>query len=304
MARGETGAPEAPHVGEPVVARLHEAERAVRGCAGERIGQPVADVTDDVGQHVGSPDLTRIAQHRLVEAGHVARTHHAAAAGHAHGLHRGVVEREQRLRGDLGDRQGAHAERRLQLVGRRHTTGQDERRGSPRQLAEDAGEPRRPGDALGDDVTKVAARDLLDDLREHPVRRRGVVLVAGARLPVEPPAAEGGAPPRARGAGERRQRRSGEPGGVQHHLLHRDDVLAVRAESRNVLGDGQRGVDDAVADQRPQRGGDERLRGREEDIAGVGAGVADRERDDTTVTLDANWHDGRRPAVDLGPSAA
>src|SRR5205807_1583183 len=53
-----------------------------------------------------------------------------------------------------------------------------------------AREAERRSDALLDEVAKVDAAQPLDEVRQHPLRRGGVVLEAGARLPLEFPSCE------------------------------------------------------------------------------------------------------------------
>ena len=112
---------------------------------------------------------------------------------------------------------------------------------------------------------------------EDPVRGRRVVLERGTRLPVATPLPEPGQPRVAVIPLERLNGRVREAGRVEHHLLHRDDVLAFGAELGDVLGD-RRGVDRALPDQDPHRARDNGLGRREDDVARVGFGVAQGHR--------------------------
>ena len=55
-------------------------------------GNVLRTLVFDVGEHVGLPDAGRVVQQRLVEAREVGGGRHAAAARHADGAHRRVVE--------------------------------------------------------------------------------------------------------------------------------------------------------------------------------------------------------------------
>src|SRR5882757_767193 len=77
------------------------------------------------------------------------------------------------------------------------------------------------------------------------------------------------------GPRRRAERRTREPRRVQHHLLDRDDVLAVGRELGDVVGDAALDVETALADEEPRRTGDERLRRREDDVPGARSGGAD-----------------------------
>ena len=100
----------------------------------------------------------------------------------------GPADRDQALGRHRGDRQLAHAEHRLELVGRGLLADLDARGASgsvtPRTRLVDPGRAR---DALLEQVAVVAAGDAVDDLDEHPVRRLGVVLGGRVGLPVESP---------------------------------------------------------------------------------------------------------------------
>ena len=73
------------------------------------------------------------------------------------------------------------------------------------------------------------------------------------------------------------ERRAREARRVQHHLLDGDDVLAVRPELGHELGDAARHVDRALAHQDPHRRRDDRLRRREDHVARLGRGRAERD---------------------------
>ena len=82
-------------------------------------------------------------------------------------------------------------------------------------------------------VLVVGAAAPVDDLGQHPVHRRGVVLVPAVDGPVEPPARERFEQRCAVGPVLRRERREREAAGVQHQRLDVDRVFAVRAELRD-----------------------------------------------------------------------
>ena len=149
----------------------------------------------------------------------------------------------------------------------------------PRGCRAGAGSPSGRADALLDEVAEVDAAQPLDEVGEHPVRRRRVVLEARARLPLELPLREARAAARGVGAVESGHRRVREARGVQHHLLDGDRVLAVGRELGHVVGDRARHVEQAVADQQPHRRRDDRLRAREDAVPGV---VASRRRTSRT----------------------
>ncbi len=195
-------------------------------------------------------------EERLVEEREVGRADRGAAAGHAERAHVGMVEAEQCLGGHLGDRQLADAEHGLDLVGSRELADGHELGDAVLLVlreAEDAGQPERTGDAALELVAEVAAGDPVDDLAEDPVGGRRVVLVARPRLPVETPLGEPLHATFARPPLRRAERRVGEAGGVQHHLLDGDHVLAVRAELGDVVDDELGRIDLSLADQCPHR---------------------------------------------------
>ena len=87
-------------------------------------------------------------------------------------------------------------------------------------------------------VAEVAAGAPLDELGEHPVRRRRVVLEARARLPVAAPAREPRQPALAVVPVERRRTaRAGKPDVCSITCSTVIDVLAVRRELGDELGD-------------------------------------------------------------------
>ena len=230
-----SGVPEAAQVRAAVVAGDDEAERPVRGDARPALGQVVAHVAGDVGEHRRVPDLVRVVQQRLVEEREVGGAHHAPAPGHAERAQPRVVEAQQHLRRHVGERELADAEHGLELVGGRgladvHEVGDAVLRVDRR--AEHPGQADRAGDPRLDEVAVVAAGHPVDDLGEHPVGGRRVVLVGGARLPVEPPARELLDPPFARPLLRRPEGRVREARRVQHHLLDGDRFLAVGRELR------------------------------------------------------------------------
>jgi hypothetical protein len=294
--------PHAPEVGATVIAGLYESECAVGRHAGEGVGEVVADVAGRVGQHLRLPHATRVVQDGLVEERQVLGPHHGPAAGHADATNRRVVEGEQGLRCDLGDRELADAEDGLDLLGRGRLADGDDlgvrvRARLQTEGARDAGRTGHPG---LHDVTEVLARDAFDQLGQHPVGRRGVVLEPRARLPVEVPAGERRTPTLARVAGRDEHRGVGEAGGVQHHLLQGDDVLAIGRELGDQLGHPLAGVEEAVPHEGPHGPGDEGLRGRVHDVAGGGRGVAVGLReDDLTVERESQLARGQQAVIDL-----
>ena len=95
-----------------------------------------------------------------------------------------------------------------------------------------------------------------------------------------------------------------EARGVEHHLLDGDDVLAVRGELWDVLDDELGRVDESLADQRPDRRGDERLRGRERGVSRVEIRVAvGLERDQLALVRERHLCGRQKPFVHLTPGA-
>jgi hypothetical protein len=156
----------------------------------------------------------------------------------------GLVERQQRFRCHLGHGQLVYAERRFDLL-RRGRLPDGNQPGDGRVVGdtEHARQTVRRGDALFDDIAEVCAGDAFDELGEHPMSRRRVVLVGAAGLPVEPPAGKGLEPALARVPRRCPERGHGEARQVEHHLLDGDDVLAVRTELGDVVDDALRHVE-------------------------------------------------------------
>ena len=210
-----------------VAARLHEPKGAVGRGAVERIGEVVTDVGRRVEVYVGSPHLRGVVQYRLVEQGQVGGAHHPATARHADHLYRGVIEAGERGGRHLGRGERSDAERGFQLIGAGRSADDMERRRHMWHPAQHPFEAGRRRHSFFQNIAIVATGHRLDDLGEHPVRGRRVVLELRTRLPVEPPRAECLPPTARRVAALRSKWCRRKPRGMQHHLLDGDLVLAV-----------------------------------------------------------------------------
>ena len=179
---------EAPGVGEAVVARHDDRERAVDRMAKERLGveRLRADrrgVVDGLRleQALAVPALAAVDQ-GLVEERDIGRAGDTAAAGDADRALRRFVEAEDRLRGRFAPAAGRGFRRAHVLA-----------IGDPVLLAirepdEEAVELERVEQPFADVRAEVLARAAFEDLHQHPVGGSGVVLVLRARLPVQTPA--------------------------------------------------------------------------------------------------------------------
>ncbi len=147
------------------------------------------------------------------------------------------------------------------------------------------------------------AGEPLAQLGDHPGRRRQMELEFGARFIGQPPLGEGR---EAFLAVEHRrvsQRREREPAHVRDDLFDGDGILSVRAEFRNVGGDGPRRVEQPVGDELPQHTGDDGPAGRLQDVTGRRRGGAERLRDVLlAVDMYGNLRRRQCAVVDLEPA--
>ena len=168
-----------------VVALDDEPAAAVGRIAGHRIGEVVARHARDVGEHRRIPQALRVVQQRLVEERHVGRGGDAAAAGHAGAAAVVGVELQQASR-----RRSRTGSSRMPSV-RSSSSGSG---GSP-ELTISCTSPASCGstpsaralqaerreDAIAYHLAEIAAGRALDELGEHPVPRRRVVLERACR---------------------------------------------------------------------------------------------------------------------------
>ena len=170
-----------------------------------------------------------------------------------------------------------------------------------------AGSPsRRRGSPSGSSTRRVHEGPVvdpagrLDELGQHPVGGRRVVLEAGARLPVEPPGAEPlEALLPAHGGGDV-ERCAGEAALVDQELLDGDRSLPVVAPPVDDVGHRLIEREHPVGQLEPHRAGDERLRAGEDDVAGVVAGGAEGLEGDQLAVAGHRHLAGRQQAlVDL-----
>jgi hypothetical protein len=144
----------------------------------------------------------------------------------------------------------------------------------------------------------------LDQLGDDPVGRRRVVLEARTRLPVEPPRAEAGEALLAGAVGCQVHWRLREASLVQQQLPDRDDVFAIRGELRDQLCDSLIEGYCTVAEQQPERSGDDCLRAGEDDVAAVRFGLSERlERHDPVAGRNSHLARGQEPLVDFSVAA-
>ena len=140
-----------------VVAGDHEADRAVGGDTEQRLGQRATDVARGVGEHVGTPEFSRVVQQCLIEERQRRRRHHPATAGDAGSDHRGRGDHLRMQPGATdgvadGDGQGDVV---LAIEGKSEQARQAQRGTHPRL----------------DRVAEVPSVEAFDQLGEHPVRR-------------------------------------------------------------------------------------------------------------------------------------
>ena len=283
-----------------IVAGLDQPERAVRLNTCEGVGKVVADVRFHVVEHDGVPHLAGVVEHGLVVQGEIRGPHDTTATGHPDPLHGRVVEAHQSVGRDFTDLDLADAERCEQLVRRRRLADDDEFFRRLGNIAEDPAETGGSARPLLDDIAIVASGDALDHFGQHPVGRRRVILEPCAGLPVEPPTSECGRPAGARVAIENGHRRIRKTRGVQHHLLERDALLAVRCKLGHIVADTVGDVDQAIADQCPHGAGHEGLRRRVDDEARSVNGVAERlERNEFAVVGQRNLGRRQQTLVDF-----
>ena len=96
----------------------------------------------------------------------------------------------------------------------------------------------------------------------------------------------------------------GKAGGVEHHLLDADRLLAMASEGGNVLDDGFVEFELALSDQGPDRRSDEGLGGGEKGVLGVVAGVTEGlERYQLALVSERDLTRGEQSVVDLAAGA-
>ena len=109
----------------------------------------------------------------MVEERELGRSGHAPTTGHAGTSRVGRVELEQRVVGDLAQRELAHSEHGLELVGGRRLTDGAERGDAvllvEREAETQAGEAERKRDAFVNERAVVLPGLALDELGQHPM---------------------------------------------------------------------------------------------------------------------------------------
>ena len=221
-------------------------------------------------EHVVVPETPGVVQQSLVEQREVGRAHDRTTAGNADCSHAWVVEPLHVVRRGRSD---VYQCRDVALL----------LFGDPQK----AREAERLGDAVLDEVAEVDAAEPLDEVDQHPVRRRRVVCESRARLPLELPLRELLAAPRRVATDEREHLRLGEARGVQHDVLDRDRREVVAIELGEVRPDRALHVEPTLADQHPHCRRDDRLGAREDAVAGRGRrGAEGLECDELAVARD------------------
>ena len=264
----------------PVAAGQHQAEAAVRRNAGETVRNRVADHAGDVGADSRIPDRAVVVEEALVVEREITCAHTTSASGHTDRAGGRIVEAEQRGWCHFGDRKRVNAEGRADLLRRGHVAHGHEL-GDVVLLIhrnrQQTGETGGSGDPVLHDGAEVDAGHTLDDLGQHPVRAGGVVFERRARLPVSS------------ATGAKRAVRPSDvaPTGIGIGAWGKPEVCSMTCSTvilslpfapniRDVMNDRKADIYQPVADERPYRAGDERLRAGKHRVARVEVGVAER----------------------------
>ena len=266
-----------------VVAVEHETDGAVGGDAEQRIGERVAHVRRRDGEPLRDPTDRpdcAAALGRRARARTRSRRHRRPARPPR--SHR-AVERLECFVGHFADIDAGHAEDRLQLLRRRRLARCARRarcrpagprvRRAPSFFIPSGSSTRRRSDSV---CSQPSARASSSASTQCAVVAWYSWLRAG--FPVEPPLRERSEAAVARVPLRWTERRAREARRVQQHLFDGDDVLAVRAELGDVVGDTVVERDRALGEELPDRRRHDGLRGRVDRVPGGIAGRCVAER--------------------------